>query len=158
MKTLNVIFCTVLASCLIGISQVALAEKRALSADEVTAMFSDKTVWGHHTNKPKKYMVYYSPDGTFKRKRIVEGSTNQNGIAVVLSSSQSGGGIYKTKQVDTNKIVQGKWSVDEKGRLCIKKKKKKCRMIVDDNGVIKRYKESNNHVWTFTKFEDGDKF
>ena len=52
MKMLNkrIIF-AVLTFGLIGMSQVALAETRDLTKDEIIAMFSDKTVWGNHAKK-----------------------------------------------------------------------------------------------------------
>lgn len=117
---------SVLAYCILGISQVALAEQRVLNADEVTAMFSDKTVWGEHAFKPKKSIVYLSSDGT-----------------------------YKSRRLDVDETNEGKWSVNKKGELCMKNKKEKCRKVVDEDGVIKKYKKKK-HVWTYTKFEEGN--
>ena len=127
MKTLNIIVCTVLVSGLLGMSQVALAEKRLLTADEVTALVSGKTAWLQHAFKDKKLVVYYSPDGTWKSKRL-----------------------------DKNKTDKGKWSVDKEGRLCMNKWKN-CRRIYDVGGAVKDHQGSNEHNMTYTKFEDGDK-
>jgi hypothetical protein len=119
---------SVLAFGLIVISHVVQAEQRDLNADEVTVMFSGNTATGEHAFKKKKSMVYFSPDGTYKGKRL-----------------------------DKNTSRQGKWSVDDKAQLCMEKDgDTRCRRVVDDNGTIKKYKK-NKHVWTFTKFEDGDK-
>lgn len=144
---------TVLVSGLICMSQTALAEKRVLNTDEIMEMFSGKTVWGNHTTRDKKNMVYYSPDGTFEGKRLIEGSTSKKNTVAVIHGDR-----YNIKHVNPDKIHQGKWSVDKKGRLCIKKKKKQkmCRVIAYDNGVIKGFKGSNEHIWTGTKFEDGN--
>ena len=126
MKIMNeMVVRAVLACGLIGMSQVVLAEQRTLTGDEVTAMFSDKTVWGEHAFKDKKTIGYFAADGS----------------------------LLKNK-----KESKGKWSVDKKGRLCIKKGgEKKCTKIVDDGGVIKKYNKKNKHVYTYTKFEDGNK-
>jgi len=138
MKMLNkrIVF-PVLTFGLIGMSQVALAEVRDLTKDEIIAMFSGKTVWGDKVDKGirsrsrsiKRNMVYYAPDGTFKSKRLDE----------------KGAG-------------EGKWYVNEENLLCKesgKKHKMKCRRVVDKNGKIKKYKDKK-HVWNFTKFKDGN--
>ena len=122
---------------LIGTSQVALAEMRDLTKDEIIAMFSGKTVWGDKEPKvtrsfrlpAKRNKVYYAPDGTFKSKRLDEKGSGE-----------------------------GKWYVNEENLLCKesgKKHKMKCRRIVDKNGKIKKYK-GKKHVWNFTKFKDGN--
>lgn len=68
MKIINeIVVRAVLAFGLMGISQVALAETRDLTKDEIIVMFSGNTVWGNHAKKSRKNMVYYAPDGTFKR-------------------------------------------------------------------------------------------
>ena len=113
-----------------GMSQVVLAEQRVLKAGEVTAMFSDKTVWGEHAFKDKKTIGYFAADGSFTGRNLAK----------------------------KNKKSNGKWSVDKKGRLCLKKGggEKKCRKLVDDDGVIKKYNDKK-HVYTYTNFEDGNK-
>ena len=117
----------VLAFGLIGMSQVALAETRDLTKDEIIVMFSDKTVWGNHARKNRRNKVYYAPDGTFKGKRLDE----------------IGGG-------------EGKWYVDDANLLCIEKEgDTRCRRVVDKNGKIKKYK-GKKHVWNYTKFKDGN--
>ena len=138
MKILNKrIVIVVLALGLTGMSQVALAETRDLTKDEIIAMFSGKTVWGEIANKGlmsakrsiKRNMVYYAPDGTFKSKRLDE--------------KESG---------------EGKWYVNEENLLCKesgKTHKMKCRRVVDKNGKIKKY-NGEKHVWNFSKFKDGN--
>ena len=113
---------------LMGFSSLTFAEKRTLTGDEVTAMFSDKTVWGNHAKKDNRNKVYFAPDGTFKSKRL----------------DGSGGS-------------EGKWSVDDENRLCMEKNgDTRCRTVVDKNGKIIKYK-GKKHVWNYTKFEDGNK-
>jgi len=129
MKIINeMVVRAVLAFGLIGMSQAVLAEQRVLNADEVAAMFSDKTVWGEHAFKEKKTMSYFSADGSFTGK-----------------------------QLDINETTKGKWSVYKKGRLFLERGGDNlCRKVVDDGGVIKKYKKKK-HVFTYTKFEDGNK-
>jgi hypothetical protein len=111
---------------IMGFSNFTLAEERDLTGGEVTAMFSDKTVWGE--NAKKKTISYFAADGSFNGKNL-----------------------------DNNKASKGKWSVDKEGQLCLDRKgKNKCRKVVDDGGLIKKYKGSK-HVFTYTKFEEGNK-
>ena len=56
-----------------------------------------------------------------------------------------------------SKKSTGKWSVDKKGRLCLERGgDNKCRKVVNDGGVIRKYNKKK-HVYTYTKFEDGNK-
>ena len=131
MKLLNkrIVF-AVLAFGLIGTSQVALAEKRDLTKDEIIEMFSDKTVWGNHAEKGRRKEVYFAPDGTFRQRRYSKRDTWLN---------------------------EGKWYVNDENLLCMEKNgETKCRRVVDKNGKIKIYK-GKKHVWNYTKFKDGNK-
>lgn len=135
MKIINeMVIRAVLAFGLMGMSQVALAETRDLTKDEIMATFSDKTAWGKSTKRgkrnDKRVKVYYAPDGTFKSKRL-----------------------------DEREECEGKWYVNEENLLCkesVNCNEMKCRRIVDKNGTIKKYK-GYDHVGTFTKFKDGNK-
>jgi len=113
---------------LIGMSQVALAETRDLTKDEITAMFSGKTAWGKHAKKDNRTMVYFAPDGTYKAKRL-----------------------------DQRDSSEGKWYANDENLLCMEKGgHTRCRRVVDKNGKIKKYK-GTNLVWNYTKFKDGNK-
>jgi len=129
MKKMNKKFVsTLLVFGIMGFSNLTLAEERVLTGDEVTAMFSDKTVWGEHAIKGYKSISYFAADGSYNGKNLTK-----------------------------NKKSKGKWSVDEKGQLCLDRKGDNlCRKVVDDGGVIKKYKGSK-HVFTYTKFEEGNK-
>ncbi|MFW2438311.1 MAG: hypothetical protein ACN4GR_02960 [Arenicellales bacterium] len=80
-----------LVSCLLGTTQLALAEKKDLNKDEIIATFSGKTAWGNHAIKGKRNMVDFAPDGT-----------------------------YISKHLDEKSSGEGKWSVDG-SNLCIEK-------------------------------------
>jgi len=111
---------------IMGFSNLTLAETRDLTEDEIVTMFSDKTAWGKHAKTDKSNKVYFAPDGTYKSKRL----------------DKSGGS-------------EGTWSVDGSD-LCVKKNgDTRCRKVVDKNGNIIKYK-GKKHVWTYTKFEDGN--
>lgn len=112
---------------LIGMSQVALAEMRDLTKDEIIAMFSGKTAWGKHARKAVRKMAYFAPDGT----RII-------------------------KRLDEKGGAEGKWYADDKNLLCMEYEgDTKCRRVVDKKGKIKLYK-GEKHTWNFTKFKDGN--
>ena len=60
---------------------------------------------------------------------------------------------------------QGKWSVNQKGRKCIRwkdKKKQSCNIITRDGEIYKEIKIKKNgdrkHVATFKKFTDGNPY
>ncbi len=116
-----------LGSFLLASTQVALAEMRDLTKDEIMTTFSDKTVWGNHARKEKRTRVYFSPDGT-----------------------------YKSKRLDEKGSAEGKWSVNDNNQLCMERDgDTKCRRVVDKKGKIKKYK-GKKHVWNYTKFKDGN--
>ena len=118
-----------LVSFLLSASQAALAGWEDMTAEEITAAFSGKTAWGNHAIKNRRNMVYFAPDGTFKGKRLDEKGSGE-----------------------------GKWSVDG-SNLCLEKEgDTRCRRCAQKkkNGKIRKYK-GKKHVWTYTKFEDGNK-
>jgi hypothetical protein len=124
-------FFVVLAFGLIGMSQVALAETRDLTKDEIIEMFSDKTVWGNHARKNKRDKVYFASDGTLKSE------------------------VYE-RHIDWES--EGKWYVNDENQLCMEKEgDTRCLRVVDKNGKIIKYK-GKKHVWNYTKFKDGNCF
>jgi len=127
MKPLKIIVCSALAFGLTGMSQVALAEMRDLTKNEITETFSGKTVWSNHANKNRSSKTYYAPDGTLKNKR--------------------------SKDIGTR---EGKWYVDDKNLLCKEYDgDTKCRRVVDKSGKLKMYK-GKKHVGNYKKFKDGN--
>ena len=116
-----------------------------LSADEVRALFSGKTVEGEFREGSKKnidpsgvntfyepFVMYFSAGGTVRSIR---------------------GGIKKA----------GKWRVDEKANHCVKwaGKKEGCAPITKEGSVYKKYKSRGGGsrikwVKTFTKFRSGN--
>ena len=66
-------------------------------------------------------------------------------------------GNFNGKRLDKDRKSTGKWSVNEKGFLCLERGgDTKCRKVVDDDGAIRKNK-GDKHVFTYTKFEDGNK-
>lgn len=133
MKILNMrIAIAALTFGLIGMSQVAFAEMRDLTKDEIIEIFSDKTVWGDSAKKGgrvvKRNMVYFAPDGTFIGKRL-----------------------------DERNRAEGEWYVNDEDLLCMKNDngQEKCLRVVDKNGKIRKY-NNYTHVWNFSKFKDGN--
>ncbi len=128
MKTINKkIALSALVSFLLVTTQVALAEMRDLTKDEIMTMFSNKTVWGNHARNDKRAKVYFSADGTFTARRLDE----------------RGGS-------------KGNWSVNDENQMCMERDgDTRCRRVVDKKGKIKKYK-GKKHVWNYTKFKDGN--
>ena len=138
--------CTVVCfCCILAAFSSSLFAFGNLSADEVRALFSGKTLEGEFREDSKKhvdpsgvntfyepFVMYFSADGTVHSIR---------------------GGIKKA----------GKWRVDEKGSHCVKwtGKKEGCAPITKEGSVYKKYKrkgEGSRIKWvkTFTKFRPGN--
>jgi hypothetical protein len=124
-----------------GISALAGDE---LSATEVTKLFSGKTVEGvmakkSKSGKLKPYDAYFNSNGTIQAKHW-----------------------YGKKHL-TWKKRNGKWRIDDKGRICIEwedRDKETCMVIEKEGEVYRQYKINKNgsrkHVATFEKFTDGN--
>ena len=139
-KRTSVFIGTILAGLMFfeGISALAANE---LSATEATKLLSGKTVEGVNVEKGKlePYDAYFNPDGTIQAKHW-----------------------YGKKQLKWRKR-NGKWWVDDKGRICVKWEnieKKKCMVIEKEGAVYRQYRikkdGSRKHVATFKKFTDGN--
>lgn len=111
------------------------SQKRTLSAHEVRALISGKTVKGHHDKKNYSFVRYYEPSGTFR--------SYQNGS--------------KTPR-------RGKWSVNRNGDICIRwdgELQDLCRKIItDDKGrywkVLIKPNGKQITIITFHSFVDGN--
>jgi hypothetical protein len=112
-----------------------------LSATEVTKLFSGKTVEGVNVKKEnvKPYKAYFNPDGTIQAKHW-----------------------YGKKHLKWKKR-NGKWWIDDKGRICVKwedQDKKKCMVIEKEGEIYRQYRIKNDgsrkHVATFKKFTEGN--
>jgi len=102
-----------------------------LNADQVKALFSDKTVEYQHERLGFKFIVYHAPDGSLRGTREGE----------LMSELQ--------------------WSVNERGELCIAYGgKKRCQPIMKENGVYKKYtvgKDGEKKTMvTYRRFIDGN--
>lgn len=119
----------ILAGVLMTISGVVQAET-TLGSEEITALFSDKTVSYHFEKKGYDATIYYSPDGAM---RGVKDGKSMNGKWEV-----NGRGELCIKEGMSNN----------------------CRTIVENNGVYKKIKIKHNgnevHVITYKSFIDGN--
>ena len=115
-----------------------------LSATEITKLVSGKTVEGVSVKKGKlkPYTAYYSPEGTIQAKHW-----------------------YGKKQKSKWKKRNGKWWMDNKGRICVKWEntdKKNCLVIKKEGEIYRQYRIEKNgsltHVTTFKKFTDGNPY
>lgn len=99
-------------------SKEPLLPRGTLQRAEVVKLFSGKTVESVTATKGRVSRTYYNPDGTLEQLR--------NGMK-----------------------RQGKWRVKKNSRIClqIEDLDEKCRIIVEENGEIKKYivKKSGRH-------------
>jgi hypothetical protein len=146
MKKGTSVFIGAILAGLIFFGGISVLAGDQLSATEVTKLFSGKTVEGVITKKSKSksgklkpYDAYFNPNGTIKAKHW-----------------------YGKKRLQWKKR-NGKWRIDDKGRICIEWKdrdKETCTVIEKDGEVYRQYRIENNgsleHVATFNKFTDGN--
>jgi hypothetical protein len=121
---------TILACLLAALGSTSLpAEERILTGEEVSALFSGKTVDYTIVMRDFTVSVYYAEDGAMR-------------------------GMSRGKK------MTGSWHVSDRGELCIDYGKGlRCRHIVEEGGVYKKYKEEDGkkiHVVTYDTFTDGN--
>ncbi len=125
---------TALLLCLL-LAGSACSKGRELSADEIRALFSDKTVQGFHEIKKYRFESYYDPLG-----------------------------VFKSWQDEKRILRTGKWWVTDNDKICIRWNRTDTdlcrRMITDDHNRYWKVKVSpvtgtRKRVVTFSMFEDG---
>jgi len=114
---------------LMMLAQTARAE--TLDAEQVKALFTDKTVEYQHERLGFDFVVYHAPDGSLRGTR------------------------------DGQPMGELQWSVNDQGELCIAyNQKKRCQPIMKDNGVYKKYTVGKDGqkttVVTYRQFLDGN--
>jgi hypothetical protein len=129
---------------LIFFGEISALAGEELSATEVTKLVSGKTVEGVSVKKGKlkPYTAYFNPDGTILAKHW-----------------------YGKKQPFKWRKRNGKWRIDDKGRICVKWDnidKKKCFVIEKEGKIYRQYEIEKNgsrkHVANFKKFTDGNPY
>lgn len=112
----------------------AASEAKELSGDEITSLFADKTVKGHHERKDYDFRSYYAADGTFRSHQGPDGELHEG-----------------TWRVDGPDICI-RWK-DESEDLCR-------RMVQDPDGSYRKVKLRGRKppltVVTFESFTDGN--
>lgn len=105
------------------------AAETILTGDEVQTLFSGKTVDYNIIMRDFSVSAYYAEDGSMR-------------------------GMSRGKK------MTGSWHVSDKGELCIDYGKgQRCRHIVEEDGVYKKYKDEDGkkiHVVTYHTFTDGN--
>ncbi len=102
------------------------ADEKVLTAEEAQALFSNKTFDGFNEDKGKSFKVYSSADGVHNLQKI------------------------------SGKMKEGTWRIDDRGRHCVKFKKKSCtRVILVGDGVYHKIK-GDEHTHTLKNFVDGN--
>lgn len=102
-----------------------------LNSEQLYSLFVGNTVESVSLSKGRKSLTYYDPDGQVRQQR-------------------------------GNQTRLGQWRITKRGRICLQmeNKKKKCRIILRENGTYKKYivKKSGDHklVVSFTRFMPGN--
>ncbi len=109
-----------------------------LNAEQVKALFTDKTTYATHVRKDFDITTYFASDGTL--------------ISIRKGDEQ----------------WTGKWRVESDGKHCIRlndpysgvAKIERCMIVKDDGGTYKRFKIKKNgdlkHIITYKRFADGN--
>lgn len=122
-------------ACLVILPLLALLTHNAaadtLSAEQVTALFSDKTVEYQHAKLGFDFVAYHAPDGSLRGTR------------------------------DGQPMSELQWSVNEQGELCIAyNHKQRCYPIMREDNHYKKYTLDNNGekkiLITYQRFIDGN--
>ncbi len=122
----------VIISCILFLGESSVLAESVLSAEEVTQLFSGKTVEGVIVKKGYSFKAYFDPTGTIR----IQYATGE-------------GKRY------------GKWHIDNDGRKCLRyedQEKKNCHIIVNEGGVYKEFRIKGGKrklVVEFTKFTEG---
>lgn len=102
-----------------------------LTSPQIKKLFTDKTVSSITVAKKRESLSYYAPDGT-------------------------------VHQLIGDDRRLGKWRVTDNGRICLQMENlpEKCRVIVKDRGVYKKYIVKKNgrheHTITYKEFKKGN--
>ena len=109
----------------------SVAAAETLHADQVKALFSDRTVEYRHEKLGFEFVVYHAPDGSLRGTR------------------------------DGQPMGELQWSVNDRGELCIAyNRKQSCHPIMNDNGIYKKYTVTDNGerkiLLTYRRFIDGN--
>lgn len=107
------------------------ASANTLNAEQVKALFSDKTVEYRHKKLGFEFIVYHAPDGTLRGTR------------------------------DGHPMGELQWSVNDQGELCIAyNQKQSCYPIMHEDGKYKKYTLDDNGkrkiLLTYRRFIDGN--
>ena len=121
----------VIISCILSLGESSVLAESVLSAEEVTQLFSSKTVEGINVRRGFKWKAYHDPNGTIrvqfpKGKRQGKWYVDDDGRMCLKFEDQS---------------------------------KENCQIIVNDGGVYKKFKVkggSRQQVARFTKFTEGN--
>jgi hypothetical protein len=130
-KQTTFIIAIILGSLMVFGGSIALAGNK-LSAEEVTELFSGKTVEGINVNKGYSFKAYFDPNGTVRAKYAV-------------------GGRQGKWRVDKKGRKCIKWE---------DQRKEKCFVLVKEGEVYKEFKIKKDgrrkHLSTFKNFTEGN--
>jgi hypothetical protein len=132
-----------------------------LNAEEVKALFSDKTVYSYHERKRFDIVLYY---GALKKinndepKENKEDKNKDENKAKNKTSKTANSDKSEIKYVGVLKGMRNKrkssgtWWVSKNGEICVKRVViSRCRIVIKENGIFKKYKVSDRGENTLTE-------
>lgn len=139
---------------------------QVLNADEVKALFSDKTVHSYHELKGFDIILYYGalkninkPKPKTKKKDKDEDEDEDEGENKDKNNTNKNAEtkieykyIGKLKGIRNNKKSSGTWWVSKNGELCVKRVAiKRCRIVTKEDGIYKKYRVTGSDENTLTE-------
>jgi hypothetical protein len=131
---------------------------QVLTADEVKALFSDKTVHSYHEKKRFDIVLYY---GALKKvnkdkpkiKKVDKGE-DENKVKSNTNENDKTKNEYigELKGIRNERKSSGIWWVTTNGEICVKRVAiNRCRIVIKEDGIYKKYKVTGKDENTLTE-------
>ena len=131
---------------------------QVLNTDEVKALFSDKTVHSYHEKKNFDIVLYYGAlkqakkDEPKDKKKGKEEDKNKDKTNTDKNPKAKIENIGVLKGTRNGRESSGTWWVTDNGEICVKRVAiSRCRIVIKDNGIYKKYKVTGKDENTLTE-------
>lgn len=131
---------------------------QVLNADEVKALFSDKTVYSYHEKKGFDIVLYHGAlqkinnDKPKNKKENKDGDENKDKNNTNQNAETENKYIGELKGIRNERKSSGTWWVTKNGEICVKRVAiNRCRIVIKEDGIFKKYKVTSSGVNTLTE-------
>ena len=131
---------------------------QVLNADEVKALFSDKTVHSYHEKKGFEIVLYYAAlknidkDKPKIKKEDKDEDENKDKNNTNKNAKTKIEYIGELKGIRNERKSSGTWWVTTNGEICVKRVAiNRCRIVIKEDGIYKKYKVTDGDENTLTE-------